>query len=113
MTIPTDPARGLPEWVEALPRYILHGRYGGVVIDERHPEGEWVKFHELLAACPPPSEARGQKFLAIAGLVNAYYSDGTRLTAAETLKAIADVLGEPMARESGLSPVPAETKREP
>lgn len=33
---------------------------------------------------------------AIAGLVNAYHNDGTTLSAAESLKAVADVLGKPM-----------------
>jgi len=37
------------------------------------------------------------KLLAIAGLVNAYHNDGTTLSAGETLRAIADVLGPAMA----------------
>jgi hypothetical protein len=41
------------------------------------------------------------KLLEIAGLVNAYHNDATRLTAAETLREIADVLGKPM--EAGVS----------
>ena len=39
----------------------------------------------------------------IAGLVNSYHNDGTTLTAAETIRAIADVLGPPMAA-GGLPP---------
>ena len=40
-----------------------------------------------------PSDPR---LVTIAGLVNVYHNDGTTLSAAETLRAIADVLGLPM-----------------
>lgn len=49
------------------------------------------------ALLPPVGPAHVDKLLAIAGLVNGYHNDGTTLTAAQTLKAIADVLGDPMA----------------
>lgn len=42
------------------------------------------------------AEGSDAKLLQIAGLVNGYHNDGTRLTAAETLREIADVLGKPM-----------------
>jgi hypothetical protein len=54
--------------------------------------------------------AADQRVLTIAGLVNAYHNDGTTLSAAETLKAIADVLGPPMAADQRVTP--AERKEE-
>jgi hypothetical protein len=42
-----------------------------------------------------PRREEPDKLLRIAGLVNGYHNDGTKLSAAETLAAIADVLGDP------------------
>jgi hypothetical protein len=50
------------------------------------------------AALPVSEEPRREepdRLLRIAGLVNGYHNDGTKLSAAETLAAIADVLGDP------------------
>jgi len=51
----------------------------------------------------PPASASGAQdaLLAITGFVNAYHNDGTTLTAAETLQAIASVLGKPMPPSAG------------
>jgi hypothetical protein len=53
--------------------------------------GSWHK-HE---AAEEPRREEPDKLLRIAGLVNGYHNDGTKLSAAETLAAIADVLGDP------------------
>jgi hypothetical protein len=42
-----------------------------------------------------PRREEPDRLLRIAGLVNGYHNDGTKLSAAETLAAIADVLGDP------------------
>jgi hypothetical protein len=42
-----------------------------------------------------PRREEPDKLLRIAGLVNGYHNDGTKLSAADTLAAIADVLGDP------------------
>jgi hypothetical protein len=46
-------------------------------------------------AAEEPKREEPDKLLRIAGLVNGYHNDGTKLSAAETLAAIADVLGDP------------------
>jgi hypothetical protein len=54
--------------------------------------------HSLTSvAALSPSSAPSDRLLQIAGLVNSYHNDGTTRSAAETLKAIADVLGDPFA----------------
>jgi hypothetical protein len=54
----------------------------------------------------PSSVRPDSKLLEIAGLVNAYHNDGTTRSAAETLRAIADVLGPPM--EARVRPDPPQ-----
>jgi hypothetical protein len=49
-----------------------------------------------------PSPSPDPRLLEIAGLVNSYHNDGTTLTAAQTLRAIADALGSAM--DGGPSP---------
>ncbi len=54
---------------------------------------------KMRMAAPPAPTAERYRFdqvLRIAGLVNGYHNDGTTLTAAETLKAVAEVLGPAM-----------------
>jgi hypothetical protein len=73
-------------------------RHGQMVADNEHG----YSWHcAVCSATWPTVEGAGTKggamtLLKIAGLVNGYHNDGTTLTAAETLRAIADALGPPM-----------------
>lgn len=52
----TTPGHGLPAWVEQLTRYVV--RYGGAQlppVEQMDPNGPYVRWFELVAACPPPS----------------------------------------------------------
>ena len=53
----------------------------------------------VIAGLEANLRAGREQRLAIAGLVNAYHNDATTLTAAQTLRAIADVLGDPFQHE--------------
>ena len=44
-------ARAVPAWVATLPRYQCM-EFGPAP----HPTGKWVKYADLVAACPPPGE---------------------------------------------------------
>lgn len=47
----------------------------------------------------PTPTTESDRLLSIAGLVNAYHNDATTLSAAETLRAVADCLGDPFTTE--------------
>ena len=41
-----DPAAVLPR-AQQIPRYTIHGRYGGFIRYDDHPSGDWVKWGEV------------------------------------------------------------------
>ena len=63
-------------------------------VDRADLRGDTMMLQQRAEAAEATLEAVTRRQLAIAGLVNGYHNDGTTLTAAETLAAIAKALGD-------------------
>jgi hypothetical protein len=86
---PTSPA-ALP--VSEEPRQSCYEKHGERCV---YINPQTRRCEECGASAEEPRREEPDRLLRIAGLVNGYHNDGTKLSAAETLAAIADVLGDP------------------
>jgi hypothetical protein len=86
---PTSPA-ALP--VSEEPRQSCYEKHGERCV---YINPQTRRCEECGASAEEPRREEPDRLLRIAGLVNGYHNDGTKLSAADTLAAIADVLGDP------------------